>query len=137
VAAPAARAPRSIDAPARRSQTQNVPESLHRLASWVLAIGVGAAGAILLVGMIRLLLTGGAPDIGAIRFVPGQFLGSLGAGSPYAILWLGLLVLVLTPFTRVLLSVVLYARQRDIAFTVMTGFVLAILIGSIFAGVNP
>ena len=43
----------------------------------------------------------------------------------------GLIVLMATPVTRVIVSVIEYVTQRDWPFAAITGFVLVILIGSL------
>lgn len=49
------------------------------------------------------------------------------------VLTAGLLVLLLTPVARVVVSVVGYLRDRDWPFVLYTGIVLALLIGSFLA----
>jgi uncharacterized membrane protein len=56
------------------------------------------------------------------------------AGRPLAVVQCGLLALILTPVIRVAASVVVFARQRDRIFTIITLVVLALLLTGIFAG---
>lgn len=49
---------------------------------------------------------------------------------------IGLVVLIATPFARVVASVVEYARQRDWVFVLLTATVLAILLGSLLVALN-
>ena len=49
----------------------------------------------------------------------------------------GLLVLLLTPVARVVVSVVGYLRERDWPFVLYTGIVLVLLIGSFVAAFEP
>jgi uncharacterized membrane protein len=99
--------------------------------------GAGLSAAIAAVGLVLLLHGGGAGLVtGPVRLPYGSLGGDLARGDAYAVLWLGLLVLVLTPLLRVVVSVLLFARQGDGRFLAMTLFVLAVLIGSVVAGVT-
>ncbi|TAK74140.1 MAG: DUF1634 domain-containing protein [Gammaproteobacteria bacterium] len=51
--------------------------------------------------------------------------------SPAGIIELGLLVLVVTQFLRVAILTWFYAVTRDIWFTIFSGFILLVLIGSL------
>ena len=80
----------------------------------------------------------GAGDELAVRrgLQRGLVLALLGApeGLSHGLLMAGLVVLVATPVTRVVLSVVEYQRQRDWAFVAYTLIVLGALVGSVVAG---
>jgi len=54
--------------------------------------------------------------------------------KPYAIIALGLLVLIAIPVVRVAVSVVAFARERDWLYVVITAFVLAMLLLSFAIG---
>lgn len=55
----------------------------------------------------------------------------------HVLLTAGLLVLLLTPVARVVVSVVGYLRERDWPFVIYTGIVLILLIGSFVAAFEP
>lgn len=57
-------------------------------------------------------------------------------GKPYAIIGLGMLLLIATPILRVALSVVFFFAQRDWLYTTVTVFVLAVLLVSLIIGVG-
>lgn len=61
-------------------------------------------------------------------------LGGVGGGWSRVLLTAGLAVLVLTPVTRVVLSVVEYVRLREWPFVAYTLIVLGALVGSVIAG---
>jgi uncharacterized membrane protein len=74
---------------------------------------------------------------------PGFFPTSLSAvlrgavaGKPYAIIELGMLLLILTPIVRVALSVFFFLAQRDWLYVGITLFVLAVLTFSLFSGIG-
>jgi uncharacterized membrane protein len=63
--------------------------------------------------------------------VPG-IVGAAWTGRARGIIQLGLLLLIATPVTRVVLSVGMFALQRDRRYVVITLVVLAVLLYSIF-----
>jgi uncharacterized membrane protein len=58
----------------------------------------------------------------------------LGHGDPLAIIALGLLILLATPFARVAISILTFALERDWTFTAITALVLLILVVSFLLG---
>ena len=88
-------------------------------------------------GLVLLVVhDGAAVPTGPVR-VPVHGLGaSFFGGDPLAILWIGLLVLVLTPLARVLLSVIAYASQGDRLYFGLTLFVFSVLVSTAVVGVG-
>ena len=114
------------------------PERFRIVISAVLIGGVVSAASLIAVGFLASLavgwsgsLVGAAPstarasDFGAV--VPGLL-----ALRPIALAQAGLLVLVATPVTRVLASVVGFALEGDRAYVAITMIVLGILLLSLF-----
>ncbi len=102
----------------------------------LLRLGVWTSFALLALGLLRLALTQapGHPAEGleawysAARILPLPELPSaLLTLDGSALLNLGLLALILTPFLRVLLATLNFAARREWAFAAITGTVLAIL----------
>ena len=58
------------------------------------------------------------------------------AGKPYAIIELGMLLLILTPIVRVALSVFFFLAERDSLYVGITLIVLAVLAFSLFSGIG-
>ena len=58
------------------------------------------------------------------------------AGKPYAIVGLGMLLLIATPVLRVALSVIFFFSQRDWLYVGITLFVLTVLVLSLFSGIG-
>jgi uncharacterized membrane protein len=56
------------------------------------------------------------------------------SGTPEAIIELGVLLLILTPISRVVFSVFAFAREGDHMYVVMTLIVLSVLLYSLLAG---
>ena len=56
------------------------------------------------------------------------------AGEPHAVLTVGLFVLTLVPLARVAFCFVLFIKERDLTYVVLTAYVLAGLIAGILLG---
>jgi uncharacterized membrane protein len=123
------------EAPLAAPPSSDIPPGLNRWIGRVLVVGVVLSALIELAGLALLLVRGIAPRTGPVRIDWWGIAGGLVALDPYSFFAVGLLVLVLTPFIRVLLSVVAYVRARDLPFVAMTLFVLLVLVGSAAAGV--
>ncbi|MBX5465524.1 MAG: DUF1634 domain-containing protein [Clostridia bacterium] len=106
---------------------------LELMISWILRGGVLLSAAIMLGGFLLLLVH--PPRVPYAR--PGevaQVFDEARRGDPLALIDLGILVLVLTPIARVLLSVFVFLRERDLTYTLVTLFVLAVLVASFLLG---
>lgn len=55
-------------------------------------------------------------------------------GNPHAVLTIGLFVLTLVPLARVAFSFILFIRERDYTYVVLTAYVLAGLIVGVLVG---
>jgi uncharacterized membrane protein len=142
-------------------KANSMPERMEPLTrmelviSYALRAGVLLSAAVILVGILRFALT---QETGYARVLPhhlqdiltfhqqsgpGFFPTSLhavisgaSAGKPYAIIGLGMLLLILTPIVRVALSVFFFLAQRDWLYVGITLFVLAVLTLSLFSGIG-
>jgi uncharacterized membrane protein len=65
-----------------------------------------------------------------IGFVP--LIQGVIAAKPYAVIDLGLIVLLATPIARVLISIFLFAEEKRYVYVAITACVLAILLASTF-----
>jgi uncharacterized membrane protein len=138
--------------------TANGLEPLARMEliiSYVLRAGVLLSAAVILVGILAFAVR---QNTGYARVLPhhlqeiltfhqtggpGYFPTSLSAvlagamlGKPYAIIELGMLLLILTPVVRVALSVFFFLAERDWLYVGITLFVLAVLVFSLFSGIR-
>jgi uncharacterized membrane protein len=128
---------------------------MELLISYVLRAGVLLSAAVILLGVVRLAVTqdtGYAPILphhlpAILAFHPsagpGYFPTSPAAvgraalvGKPYAIIGLGMLLLIATPVVRVALSVIFFLVQQDWLYVGITVFVLAVLLVSMVVGVG-
>jgi uncharacterized membrane protein len=119
----------------------NQPATTHRqehIMGALLRIGVIIAAMVVLTGGVLYLIQHGAehPDYrqfhesGNLRSVSG-IMRSASKGDSRGIMELGLLLLVLTPISRIVLSAVGFIVQRDRMYAVITLIVLAALIFSL------
>ncbi|HEY3358031.1 MAG TPA: DUF1634 domain-containing protein [Polyangia bacterium] len=126
---------------------------MELLISSVLRIGVIVSAGVIALGVIAFALT---RDTGYARVLPHHLRDLLafhqrrGPGyfptnvvqvvegalhlRPYAIIALGMALLVATPVVRVALSVAFFAAQRDWVYVVITLFVLGVLVVSLATG---
>ena len=123
--------------------------------SYVLRAGVILSAAIILVGILLFAIR---QDTGYAKVLPHHLQDLLAfhqesgpgffpttpetvargalAGKPYAIICLGMLVLIATPVVRVALSVFFFLAQKDWLYVGITLFVLAVLLLSLFTGIG-
>ncbi|MCJ8013974.1 DUF1634 domain-containing protein [Paenibacillus sp. KQZ6P-2] len=100
-----------------------------------LRIGVIISAAVIVIGLILLFITG---DSG----YPGSFyphtLSDILHGAvqlrPYAVITIGLILLILTPVLRVAISIWVFMREGDKLYVMITSIVLIILIISFVLG---
>ena len=123
--------------------------------SYVLRGGVLLSAAVVLYGLALVAVTRDTgyasiqphhlPDIlafhpaagpGYFPTAPAAVLRAALVGKPYAIIALGMLLLIATPVVRVALSVVFFLAQRDWLYAAITVFVLAVLLLSLIVGVG-
>lgn len=115
---------------------------LSLLVARTLRIGVALAGLIALAGGIGYLWRHGSetlPDLSHFTYnaLPenaeayttlGGIFGSVGQMNPIGWIQLGVLVLILTPFLRVVISFFDFLKQRDWLYAGITAFVLGVII---------
>ena len=141
--------------PAGASDGREPITRMELMISYVLRGGVLVSAAVILYGLALVAATRDTgyapiqphhlPDIlafhpaagpGYFPTAPATVLRAALAGKPYAIIGLGMLLLIATPVLRVALSVVFFLAQRDWLYTGITVFVLAVLLVSMIVGVG-
>jgi uncharacterized membrane protein len=117
-------------------------ERVEQLLGWVLQLGVVLAAAVaLLGGLIEVVQHGmqaadyrvfhGEPaDVSTLR---GIVVGALHLNGR-DVVQLGVVLLLITPITRVALSALAFARQRDRVYVLVTCLVLGLLLTSLLTG---
>jgi uncharacterized membrane protein len=107
---------------------------LNTVISRVLTVGLLAAVALLVVGAILTLTRPGVAVVHATSV--GSLPSQLGALQPGGFLQLGLLVLLLTPFARVVALGIAFGRRRQWLFTMISGVVATLLIVGAVLGLS-
>ena len=129
-------------APQRQQETPAEPgPGGHPMEIWishVLRFGVVAAAVVILLGLLVYVAvgppSGGPTSVHQILHSSetsvrpgGVFHGAIG-GDSIALIQVGVLALILTPITRVAMSIVLFSSERDGVFVLITSVVLAVLV---------
>ena len=113
--------------------------------AWLLIGGVALSAAIVAAGLLVLLITDQTgyhnvfspslvtrPDTADFPTAPGGILRGALEGRAFALIELGLLVLIATPVLRVAASVLVFLHAGDRLYATVTTLVLALLLVSIF-----
>jgi len=110
----------------------------HPMEAWishVLRLGVGVAALIILTGLCIHLATG--PHFASVSDLVRHsqnsvtmhgILKGVARADAASLIQLGLIVLILTPVSRVAMSVLLFGLERDTVFVLITSVVLTILV---------
>jgi len=107
--------------------------------SRVLLGGVILSAMIILAGLALFLAKGTASDESLSSLVNqqktaadfGAILRGIGRADGKSLIQLGLFVLILTPISRVAMSVFFFLRERDRVFVAITAVVLLVLVGGL------
>ena len=110
-------------------------EEVELLISKSLKIGVLLSAAIMGIGLTLFLITGngGYPDH-TFPTNPLVIFQGIALLKPYAIILLGLFILILTPVFRVGVSIIVFLKEKDFLYVKITTVVLVILIVSFLLG---
>jgi uncharacterized membrane protein len=116
------------------------PESMNVIIGNVLRYGVLVSAAVILLGTIGLASSIGSSDVSlqyvstiphdGIDLTPPGLLSGLVSFTPFSWIELGVILLIATPVSRVLISVFLFAAERDGTYVVITAVVLTLLLFS-------
>ena len=100
----------------------------------LLSVASLAAVALLAVGSLLLLAAGRSPLDAAPALDPAALLADLAHGQPSAFLWLGLLVVVVTPSARVVAALVGYLGGGERWMAVVSFLILVVIAAGVAAG---
>jgi uncharacterized membrane protein len=101
----------------------------------LIAVTYVAVG-LLSVGVVLMLAAGISPLAGGPPLDPGSILADLGSLAPEAFLWLGILAVIVTPISRVIVAAIGFARLGDrwmVAISLAILAVIALAIASALA----
>ena len=108
---------------------------LELFVSNILRIGVVLSGILIVIGLGLFLWTGDNSCPFGVSSLDWVIWGAP-FFQPSHIIFLGFVVLVLTPLCRVGASVIAYVYERDWTFAAITGFVLIVLITGMILGLG-
>jgi len=118
--------------------TDRTQEAMHggidRMVRWTLIVGVAAGMTLLGVGLVLLLAGRGGLGHTSLRALPA--LRAAAHWRAEGFFSLGLLVLILTPFVRVIGSIIAFTAIRQWRFVAVTTAVLLVMIASIVVGAS-
>lgn len=101
----------------------------------ILRIGVAISVWVILIGIVMYLFTGNSGYANdAFPTAIHEIIAGTFAGKPYAVLMLGLLLLIFTPVLRVIVSIYAFAKEKDTMYTIITVIVLIILVVAMLIG---
>ncbi len=119
------------------------PESMSTIIGNVLRYGVVLSAAVTLFGTFLLATSSGASDTnGVLTYLPDQvphgtydvslpgLFSGLASLNAFSWIYLGVLILIATPLSRVSISVFLFAAEHDRLYVLITAVVLVLLLFS-------
>lgn len=115
----------------RSDETIHNPKGELAIA-WVLRVGALLSTVIMLAGVLLLVFRGMSGGVAGVHFVRlRELLPQLARLNPEAVTELGVLLLLMTPVARILISVIGFALERDLKYVLISLGVLAIVLFSI------
>jgi uncharacterized membrane protein len=108
----------------------------HLVEHWVgiaLRAGVWSSATLMIAGLLLAWLSAGSLRMPKENPHPAEVLRNLLSGSldPITLIFAGLLVLMLTPFLRVLTAAIGFAAEKDTPFVIVALIVFAMLLGEL------
>jgi uncharacterized membrane protein len=101
----------------------------------VLTIGTTIGVGLLAIGVVLLIASGGSPlDEPPHGFEPSQIVPDLLAGNPEGALWLGLIVLIAMPASRVAASLIGFARAGERWMVGISAAILVVIAAGVAIG---
>jgi uncharacterized membrane protein len=96
---------------------------IGRLLTVITYVSVG----LLVVGVLLLIAAGTSPTSGGPGLDPGRLVPDVLALRPAGFLWLGLIVVIAAPISRVTVALGAYARSRDWLMVGVSAAILAVI----------
>lgn len=100
----------------------------------LLRLGTYLAIGLIAIGVVLMLVTGRSPLDVAPALDPARLVANLVGLQPAGFLWLGLLVILLTPAARVTVSAIGYARVGDRSMAAIAVLVLIVILTGVLLG---
>lgn len=116
-------------------RTRSEMGKVENIIGVIMQIGVIASAVVIIVGLLMFFISGQSGYAG--NAFPHTF-ASIGHGliqfKPYAVIMLGLFLLILTPALRVLVSIYAFAKMKDRMYVWITSIVMVILVIAMVIG---
>jgi uncharacterized membrane protein len=110
-------------------------EEMEIIVSNFLRIGVLLSAVIVAIGLIVFLVSGNSGYTGSyFPTTPSEVFKGILLFKPYAIILLGLMILIITPVFRVGVSILVFIKEKDSLYVKITSLVFIILLISFFLG---
>ncbi|WP_461213771.1 DUF1634 domain-containing protein [Lacticaseibacillus sp. GG6-2] len=110
-------------------------DDIEKIIGKIMQIGVLIAAAVLIIGLATLLITG---NTGYATGVHPHSVSTILQGvvhlRPYAVMMLGIFLLILTPVLRVVVSIYAFIKEKDRLYAGITTIVLIILLVAMVIG---
>jgi uncharacterized membrane protein len=109
---------------------------INKVVGVILGAGMYTTVALYLIGLVLLFAKGDSvPDVSRQYFNSlSSFFSELLSLEPRAFLYLGTIALILTPVSRVLISIAAFWRERDRKFVFVTAFVFLVILAGVIVG---
>ena len=109
-------------------------QAIDRRIGRLLIVITNVAVVLLVVGLALMIIAGIGPLTGGPRFDPGSLPADLVALEPSAFLWLGILAVIATPVSRVVVAAFGYARRGDRAMVALSLAILVVIVLAVASG---
>lgn len=111
-----------------KKDDKNIINEIEKKIGIIMRIGVGIAAVFMIFGALLLLITYKNNFAGFSEISISEIFKGLFTLSPYSYMLTGIFILILTPVIRVVSTIVLFAKQKDMLYTGITILVLIILL---------
>lgn len=118
----------------RKIDRATTPGGLEGPVARLLRIGTYSAVAFIAVGVVLMLASGRTPLDVAPALDPGRIAADLIALHPAGFLWLGVLLVMMTPAARVVVSIIGFARTGEREMVIAGVLVLGVVLLGIAVG---
>jgi uncharacterized membrane protein len=107
---------------------------VERWISWTLRIGVWSSAALMIAGLLVVWISGSTPPLPSENPSPGELFAKLFSSSidGITLMFSGLVLLMLTPFLRVLTATLGFIAEKDPKYVVVSLTVLGMLLGEFY-----
>ncbi|MFH0992012.1 MAG: DUF1634 domain-containing protein [bacterium] len=114
------------------TEEQNI-KVVERWSARTLQVGIWTSAILIALGLVLSFVPGDASQGSAQQQMVYDGLSSIkqNAGSPVVLLYLGLILLMLTPVLRVVTSLVGFASEKDKTYVGVSAFVLVVLLAEL------